>query len=276
MLGEVMPVGASLSDQDLKDLRRARLLLEGPTMASKLTQKLGRPVERAMGCLPRFFRSTIELSTTAALNHSVKLASITMRDRAPAPERAAPGMHQMALMVSGGLGGALGLATFLWEIPLSTTLMLRSIADIARSEGFSIRSPETLTACIEVFALEGGKQKDQPGSSNYWAVRLALARVVSEATAALAAAQISQGSGAVIPRLISAVAARFGVILSQQAAAKMIPIAGAAGGMAINLIFIRHFQRMARGHFIIRRLEQTHGPEVIRQLYRSVALPYTA
>ena len=274
MLGEVMPVGASLSDQDLKDLRRARLLLEGPTMASKLTQKLGRPVERAMGCLPRFFRSTIELSTTAALNHSVKLASITMRDGAPG--RAAPGMHQMALMVSGGLGGALGLATFLWEIPLSTTLMLRSIADIARSEGFSIRSPETLTACIEVFALEGGKQKDQPGSSNYWAVRLALARVVSEATAALAAAQISRGSGAVMPRLISAVAARFGVILSQQAAAKMIPIAGAAGGMAINLIFISHFQRMARGHFIIRRLEQTHGPEVIRQLYRSVALPYTA
>ena len=274
MLGEVMPVGASLSDQDLKDLRRARLLLEGPTMASKLTQKLGRPVERAMGCLPKFFRSTIELSTTAALNHSVKLASITMRDGAPG--KAAPGIHQMALMVSGGLGGALGLATFLWEIPLSTTLMLRSIADIARSEGFSIRSPETLTACIEVFALEGGRQKDQPGSSNYWAVRLALARVVSEATAAMAAAQISQGSGAVIPRLISAVAARFGVILSQQAAAKMIPIAGAAGGMAINLIFIRHFQRMARGHFIIRRLEQNHGPEVIRQLYRSVALPYTA
>jgi len=274
MLGEVMPVGASLSDQDLKDLRRARLLLEGPTMASKLTQKLGRPVERAMGCLPRFFRSTIELSTTAALNHSVKLASITMRDGAPG--KAVPGIHQMALMVSGGLGGALGLATFLWEIPLSTTLMLRSIADIARSEGFSIRSPETLTACIEVFAFEGGKQKDQPGSSNYWAVRLALARVVSEATAALAAAQISRGSGAVLPRLISAVAARFGVILSQQAAAKMIPIAGAAGGMAINLIFIRHFQRMARGHFIIRRLERTHGPEVIRQLYRSVALPYTA
>ena len=274
MLGEVMPVGASLSDQELKDLRRARLLLEGPTMASKLTQKLGRPVERAMGCLPKFFRSTIELSTTAALNQSVKLASITMRDGAPG--KATPGMHQLALMVSGGLGGALGLATFLWEIPLSTTLMLRSIADIARSEGFSIRSPETLTACIEVFALEGGRQKDQPGSSNYWAVRLALARVVSEATAAMAAAQISQGSGAVIPRLISAVAARFGVILSQQAAAKMIPIAGAAGGMAINLIFIRHFQRMARGHFIIRRLEQTHGPEVIRQLYRSVALPYTA
>jgi hypothetical protein len=53
----------------------------------------------------------------------------------------------------------------------------------------------------------------------------------------------------------------------------MVPLIGAAGGMAVNLLFIRHFQNMARGHFIIRRLEKKYGTEAMKTLYRSVALP---
>ena len=46
-----------------------------------------------------------------------------------------------------------------------------------------------------------------------------------------------------------------------------MPILGAAGGALINTIFIGHYQDMARGHFIVRRLEKTHGTEIIRRAY---------
>ena len=42
-----------LSDQELCDLRQARLLLEQPTLAMRMTQHLGRPVERVMEAMPR-------------------------------------------------------------------------------------------------------------------------------------------------------------------------------------------------------------------------------
>jgi hypothetical protein len=50
-------------------------------------------------------------------------------------------------------------------------------------------------------------------------------------------------------------------------AAKAIPIIGAASGGIVNVMFISHFQEMARGHFIVKRLEAAHGPEPVRQAY---------
>ncbi|MCZ5540096.1 EcsC family protein, partial [Escherichia coli] len=38
--------------------------------------------------------------------------------------------------VSGAVGGTFGFSALAIELPLSTTIMLRSVADIARSEGF--------------------------------------------------------------------------------------------------------------------------------------------
>lgn len=42
---------------------------------------------------------------------------------------------------------------------------------------------------------------------------------------------------------------------------------GALGGALINTVFIDHFQSMARGHFIIRRLESKYDPDLVRQQY---------
>jgi hypothetical protein len=39
------------------------------------------------------------------------------------------------------------------------------------------------------------------------------------------------------------------------------------GGAAINVLFIRHYQAVAKGHFTVRRLERTYGAEVIRAAY---------
>jgi len=47
----------------------------------------------------------------------------------------------------------------------------------------------------------------------------------------------------------------------------MVPIAGAVGGVALNILFSRHFQSLAEGHFTVRRLERKYGGDAVRQAY---------
>ena len=80
-----------------------------------------------------------------------------------------------------------------------------------------------------------------------------------------------QGAPAIV-RLITQIAARFSVTVSEKAAAQAVPVVGAAGGAIVNLIFIDHFQDMARGHFVVRRLERSHGADVVRAEYERLAI----
>ena len=68
-------------------------------------------------------------------------------------------------------------------------------------------------------------------------------------------------------RFVSQVAVRFGVPVSEKVIAQSLPVVGAAGGAILNTLFIDHFQDMARGHFIVRRLERTYGRETVRVAY---------
>jgi hypothetical protein len=80
----------------------------------------------------------------------------------------------------------------------------------------------------------------------------------------------ANASGPHIPaiiQMIRAISARFGVVISDKAAAQMVPIAGALSGAMLNLIFINHYQDVARGHFIVRRLERQYGIDPIREVY---------
>jgi hypothetical protein len=47
------------------------------------------------------------------------------------------------------------LATLPIELPVSTIIMLRLIADIARSAGEDLSDPEAALSCVQVFALGG-------------------------------------------------------------------------------------------------------------------------
>ena len=78
------------------------------------------------------------------------------------------------------MGGVFGLASLRSNCPWSTTLILRSVADIARDSGEDLDDPEALLACLEVFALGGGRDP-AIGESQYFAVRAVLAKSVTEA-----------------------------------------------------------------------------------------------
>jgi hypothetical protein len=71
-------------------------------------------------------------------------------------------------------------------------------------------------------------------------------------------------------RMMANLASRLGVIVTDKVAAEMIPVFGAFGGASINLLFISHFQAVARGHFIVRRLERKYGGEFVRKEYEKM------
>ena len=259
------------SPEERRDLARAKALLEHPGLAARLAGVLGRPIEKGFQMLPKGWAATVQKAARAALWKALALAVSTLGTKS-GTRRASEKWHKVLVGASGGLGGVFGLASLPVELPVSTTLMLRSIADIARSEGHDLKSPATKLACLEVFALGGRQPDDDAAESTYWVVRATLARAVSEAAAYLAEKTVIEETAPALLRFVTTVAGRFGVVVSEEVAAKAVPVVGAAGGAAINVLFLDHFQDMARGHFIVKRLEDRHGLEAVRAAYGEVVV----
>jgi hypothetical protein len=66
------------------------------------------------------------------------------------------------------------------------------------------------------------------------------------------------------------------VVVSERAAASALPVIGALGGATVNVLFMNHFQRVAQGHFMVRRLERQYGRDVVRELYEGFSSRRTA
>jgi hypothetical protein len=257
-----------ISEKDMKDLCHAKALLENPGLAAKITHVIGAPIEKGFKLLPEKWSDTVNQVTRAALEKALNFAVITMGDGTK--HGSSDMLHKMIVAATGGTGGAFGLAALSVELPVSTTVMLRSIADIARSEGERIKEPEVKLACLEVFALGGRTTGDNAAETGYFAVRAALARAVSEAAQHIAGKRLAQEGAPAMVRFISKVASRFSITVSEKMAAQAVPLIGAAGGAAINTLFLDHFQDMARGHFIVRRLERAYSQEIVKKAYGNI------
>jgi hypothetical protein len=259
-----------VNEADLAALGRAKQLLEHPGLAIQLADLAGRPVEWAVARLPARAGALVARATRAALDRGLALAIRSLGDGGGGPPR--DWRHRAAVWSSGAAGGALGLLALPVELPVSTAVMLRSIAEHARAQGEDLSSPEARLSCLLVLALGGRDRGDDDAEAGYFAVRLAFARAVAQATEYLAgqaaAREVAEQTAPALVRLVTAIAARFGVAVEDKALAQLLPLVGAAGGALVNQVFIAHFQRTAEGHFTVRRLERTCGAEVVRLEYQ--------
>ena len=259
----------TLSARDRRDLERARRLLEDPSFAARLVSVVGSPIETGLARLPQPVALRVQDATRRALRSALEVA-VRGIDRDPA-RGPANLFHRAATGISGAAGGAMGWTALPVELPITTTLMLRTIADIARSQGEDLDEVETRLACLSVFALGGRSEADDGTETGYFAVRAVLARQVAEAARVVAARGLAETEAPAIVRLLATIAARFGVVVSEKAAAQLVPVVGAIGGATVNVVFTEHFQKIATGHFTVRRLERTHGPELVRRAYDEFA-----
>ena len=270
----------ALTQQERDELARAVGLLESPSLTIQLANIVGTPIEWGVARLPRAVRDKVQGLVRTALSKAVSAALLGFKDE-PA-RKASPRLHALATAASGAVGGFFGTATLAIELPVTTTLMMRAIADVARGEGFSLSDPVGQAACVEVFALGGKAPGDDAADSGYYASRGALSEVIKHTARELtgmaaqrAGQQIAQSgsslqAGVWLARLIDAVASRFGVVVTEKLAAQIMPVVGAASGAAINTLFTRYYQSVAQGHFIVKRLEARHGEAVVRQEYEAI------
>ena len=255
----------TLDPTDAQALADAVRALESPGLAVQIAEIIGKPIGYSIGRLPDAVMRRIGETTSAALRTALRAAASTMNDeRGITPSQRT---HKMLATLSGAIGGAFGLPALAVELPVSTTIILRSVADIARSQGESIRDVDTQLACIEVFAIGSGPKVEGTADAGYYATRAALAHAVSNAAQYIAQKGIIEEAAPVVVRLISKVATRFSGPVVEKFAAQSLPLIGAAGGAAVNLVFINHFQDMARGHFTVRRLERKYSKEIVRKEY---------
>ena len=257
-----------LIESDRHELIETVGLLENPGIAVKISNVVGMPIEKGLEMLPKNWSIKINDVTKSALLKAIDVAVNTLENK---PKKGpANWFHKGAVATSGALGGFFGLGALAIELPVTTTLMLRSIADIAHNQGEDIRDMPTKLACLEVFALGGNSESDNAAESGYFAVRAAMAKSVAEAAEFVAVTQIGKESAPVLVRFITRIAERFSIPVSQKVAAQAIPLVGAAGGALVNTLFMDHFQDMAKGHFIVRKLERKYDKDFIRELYEEI------
>jgi hypothetical protein len=250
---------------DLTDLGYAKSILENPSLTAQISDVVGTPIEKVLQYIPEKLNSKIEEITHQALLKGLEIAIASFGD---VQQRGSKDwLHKLAATSTGATGGLFGFTALAVELPVSTGIILRSIADIARSEGHDLTDLEVRLSCLEVFALGGTTASDDAVEGGYWVVRGVMAQSLRQATAYIAEQGFAEEGAPLLVKFISKLAARYGTVVTQQAAVKAMPIVGAVSGGTINLLFINHFQSMARGHFMIKRLEAKYGTELVRERY---------
>jgi hypothetical protein len=166
---------------------------------------------------------------------------------------ASAGQGRIIAVASGAVGGLMGVAGFLPDASLTTLLIMRSIAAIAREEGEDLADPTARQACLEVFAF-GSPSLDSADENDagYWSARMVM-------------------HGRPLMMIFSEVAGRYGLRISEKFAMQAVPLVGAAGGALVNTVFLNHYRNLARVHFTIRRLERRYGGADVRATAQEMA-----
>ena len=213
--------------------RLARRYLDAGGLGMELMDIVGNSAEGLLDRLPGFVKGRMDRITRAALNRAFAAASGSrrvVRDRGD-------WFNRMASTVSGAAGGVGGLPGALVELPVTVTLLLRSMLDIAAEHGLDPESEEVRMECLRIFAAAGPMSDDDNADLGLLAARLSV-------------------TGQTLQGLISRVAPRLSVSLGQKLAAQAAPVFGAVVGASINYTFARYYQELARVHFGVMRLAQ--------------------
>ena len=150
------------------------------------------------------------------------------------------------VVMSGAVGGFFGLGGFVPDATLTTLTIMRDIARVAQEAGESLSDEDTRRACLEVFALTPGDAGDGQLELGYLSARLFM-------------------RGRPLKVLLSELAGRYGVSLSQKFVMQAVPVAGAFGGAALNSAFLSRYRNAARAHFKVRELERRYGQALIEK-----------
>ena len=258
-----------LTPEHEKALARAVDRLEFEGLAVRIGKQAGQPVQKIFSQLPAPVAAGLNRAVEKAVLKSLDLAikSLDPADR----KKPMPRLTAVFTGLAGGLSGLAGFAGLPLELPVTTLLMLRSIASIARHMGEDLTTMEARLACVAVFAFGGYGAEKIEAEVGYYASRALLGKLASDVSAALiertGAAAVAPATAPAVVAFAGEVTTRFSATVWERAAASAAPLIGAVGGASLNVLFTNHFNGVAWSHFTIRRLERIYGEGLVRETY---------
>ncbi|MBE7285908.1 EcsC family protein, partial [Salmonella enterica] len=133
----------------------------------------------------------------------------------------------------------------------------------------------TKLECLAVFSFGGPSEDDDAVNTAYYATRNLTAEIVQDLSKEISNIAVknaaSTQTGKWLASLIEKVATRFGIVITEKMAAQAAPVIGALAGATLNTMFTDYYQDMARGHFIVKRLERKYGDELIKAEYIKIS-----
>ncbi|MDQ7070877.1 MAG: EcsC family protein [Rhodobacterales bacterium] len=212
---------------------------------------IGGQAETLLAQLPEGVRDRIGDGTETALRLALKAAQ---NSRGVVGDQ--PGWLNTAMNTAlGAAGGFGGLPSAMVELPVTTTVLLRSIQGVAAEHGFDPATEGTQFDCIQVFAAAGPLGKNDGADLAFYSTRVAV-------------------SGAAVQALIRRVAPKLAVVLGQKLAPQTVPVLGAIAGAATNYAYTSYYQDIAHVHFRLRKLAiETDRPhaDLVEDLRERVA-----
>ncbi|MBB4615772.1 EcsC family protein [Novosphingobium taihuense] len=237
----------------------ASTYLSAGGMVVKLSNLLGSKIEGVIDEIPAALQNLVSDASDLALRGAYLAAAATQADEASDSyfNRAmtyfkGERWHKIATGLSGAVGGAGGLATTAAELAATTTLIMRSIQQIASEYGEDIQSEDVRVQCLAVFGFGGPLTEDDDVETGLYGVRMALA------------------TSKTLETVLKVVLPRFGVVVTEKVLAQATPLLGAAAGATINPMFTAYYQDMAHVHFRLRRMENLHDPDQIRACFERI------
>jgi hypothetical protein len=269
---------------DLDVLKQAKTNVLNISWAMRNVNKIGGTLETGMTFVPEKVLVKLQSMTQTALLKIIKANLLTIQKN-KSFKKPSKLTYKSIVTGSGALSGFFGATTgfgtaiFASELTLTTKFLMRTIMDIARSEGEDIYTLEGQMACLEVFAL-GGESKDDDGlETSYYTTRIAINSALNSVSATgvkvgldtLIKGASTLGSGA-LSNFISKIATRLSLLISEKFLEQALPIVGAIGGGSLNYVFVDHFQKMATAHFSIKRLERHYGETQVKLAYDTIKI----
>ncbi|MCA0388128.1 MAG: EcsC family protein [Bacteroidetes bacterium] len=263
---------AEMSYDDFLELEKCVEIIEKPSFFIKVSNFIGSPIEKLVEKLPEGSRNKITDITNDALLKGTNLAVKTLEYVESNTEHDSKKIHKLVASVLGGGAGLFGFTALAIELPLTTTVMLRSIAEIAKMNGEDMSSLETRLNCVQVFAFGSKNKADDAMNSSYYAIRILLSREIAALAGRLEAHFAGELASGILGKFLGKITERFSQNVLIKFVGQATPIIGAAGGASINYLFTEFYQQIATAHFTIRRLERKYSPELIEAEYDRIAV----
>lgn len=238
-------------DLDAEMAALARRYAAAGGVGIQVLNLIGGRAEGLLERLPAGVRGNLDGATERALRLAMRAAQ---GSRGVVGDQ--PGWLNTAVTTAmGAAGGFGGLPSAMAELPVTTTVLLRTIQGVAAEHGFDPAAGNVQFDCIRVLASAGPLEDDDGSDLAFIGTRLTL-------------------TGATLNGLIARVAPRLATVLGQKLAAQTVPVLGAVAGAATNYAYTSYYQEMAHVHFRLRRLAidaDTAHAELLEDLRRRVA-----